>query len=170
MEFIFYPLGIGVFLLILWLFAIKTAGKKADFSDFENNVYAHRGLFEKDQSIPENSLAAFKRAVEHGVGVEFDLQLTSDGQVVVFHDKTLERMCCIDKPLYDFTFDELQAFSLADTSEKIPLFSEVLDVLGGKVPAIVEIKNYTRLNELCEKAYALLKEYDGYGRRSEWKK
>ena len=76
--------------------------------------------FTKDQSIPENSMAAFANAVEHGYGIELDIQLTKDKQLVVFHDHTLTRMCGIDLPVCEMTYEELQKCTLGDTEEKNP--------------------------------------------------
>ena len=159
----FFSIAGSVFLLLVlfWLFFMQTARRGADFSRLTPYVYAHRGLFEKDQSIPENSLAAFRRAVEHGFGIELDIQLTSDGQIVVFHDDTLKRMCGIDRYLNEFTFAELQDIPLADSEERIPLFSDVLKIVEGKVPLIIEFKYYGNRRALCEKASALLDSYSG---------
>lgn len=132
--------------------------KKAPF--YGTNI-AHRGLYTADQTIPENSIAAFKSAVEEGYGIELDVQLTSDGYVVVFHDGDLKRMCGDSREVKDVTFDELQTMRLAGTDEKIPLFSEVLRVIGGKVPLVVELKVGNRPVELSKKTYAFLKDYVG---------
>lgn len=90
---------------------------------------------------PENSMPAFKRAVAAGFGIELDVQTTADGRLVVFHDETLIRMCGIDRRLYECTYEELQRYSLAKTDEKIPLFKDVLDMINGRVPLIVEVKS-----------------------------
>lgn len=125
---------------------------------FENKYYAHRGLHTEDKTVPENSLAAFRRAVEHGYGVELDVQLSKDGQVMVFHDDNLKRMCGVDGNIWDYTFDELRMFRLLDTNEKIPLFTEVIEVLNQGTGALIcELKTGPRNNELCEKTLALLK-------------
>ncbi len=76
--------------LILFLVA---PGKRRDTGKFERKAFAHRGLHDNPGGIPENSLAAFRRARAHGYGVELDVQLSKDGQVVVFHDDTLDRVC-----------------------------------------------------------------------------
>ena len=70
--------------------------------------YAHRGLFSNADGVPENSLAAFEYAVMGGFGIELDLQLTADGEVVVFHDYSLKRMCGEDVKLSSLTLDELK--------------------------------------------------------------
>lgn len=123
--------------------------------------YAHRGLFSENQSVPENSLAAFERAAAHGYGIELDVQLSADGQVVVFHDDSLKRMCGVDKPAGSLSYRELHQLSLAGTRERIPLFSEVLRLVGGRVPLIIEFKTGKRNAELCEKAREILNEYEG---------
>lgn len=123
--------------------------------------YAHRGLHKRDKSVPENSLAAFERAASYGYGIELDVQLSSDGEVVVFHDDTLERVCGVDARVDSKTFAELRELSLCGTSEKIPLFSEVLKTVRGRGPLIVELKNGKHNRELCEKTYALLRRYSG---------
>ena len=67
--------------------------RKKQRSPFQNRNFAHRGLHKRDKSVPENSLAAFERAASYGYGIELDVQLSKDGQVVVFHDDTLNRVC-----------------------------------------------------------------------------
>ena len=91
--------------------------------------------------IPENSMPAFERAVAAGYGIELDTQTTKDGRLVVFHDETLYRMCGVDKKLYECTYEELMKYGLARTDYRIPLFSDVLKVVGGRVPLVVEIKS-----------------------------
>lgn len=134
-------------------------GQKAVFT---RRNYAHRGLHTKDQSIPENSLRAFGLAVENGYGMELDVQLSKDGQVVVFHDDTLNRICGVDKRVDELTCEELKKLSLAGSiKDHIPLFSEVLALVNGETPLIVELKTGKRNNELCNKTYKLLQNYKG---------
>ncbi len=123
--------------------------------------YAHRGLFEKDQSIPENSLPAFRRARELGYGAELDVQLSKDGYVVVFHDDTLERMTGVEGRVDAYTLDELRTFRLKGTDETIPLFTEVLEAFQGGGPLVVELKTGPRNDELCLKTMDILKSYKG---------
>lgn len=146
----------------VYLFLLKTQRASEQKMKAYKNVYiAHRGLFNEKEDIPENSLPAFKRAVEAGYGVELDVQLTIDKKLVVFHDSTLERMCSVNKKLTDCTYEELCEYSLVGTSEKIPLFSDVLSVIGGKVPLIVEIKTEGAYEELCEHSAKMLDCYNG---------
>ena len=126
-----------------------------------NSAYAHRGLHNKDRSVPENSLAAFSAAAAAGYGIELDINLTTDGKVVVFHDDTLLRVCGIDKAVSACTYAELKLCRLHNTDEGIPLFSEVLALIGGRVPIIVELKNTADKETLCKKTAELLDAYTG---------
>lgn len=125
--------------------------------------YAHRGLHDIDSGVPENSLTAFRLAAEAGYGAELDVQLTRDGQVVVFHDDTLERVCGTEARVDAFDYSELKKFRLLGTDEHIPLFTEVLEAFGGTggQPLIVELKTGQRNRELCTKTYEILKNYPG---------
>ena len=84
--------------------------------------------------MPENSLPAFRAAAEAGYGVELDIQLSRDGQVVVFHDDTLDRVCGVHGRVDEFTFEELRGMRLCGTQETIPLLTEVFEVMGGRTP------------------------------------
>ncbi|MGI6073014.1 MAG: glycerophosphodiester phosphodiesterase family protein [Lachnospiraceae bacterium] len=122
--------------------------------------FAHRGLFDNDNQVPENSMAAFKAAVEEGYGIELDVQLSKDGEVVVFHDHTLDRMCKVAGNVEDYTYEELHEMRLLDTDETISLLSDVLSVIEqGTGPLIVELKTCRRRNELCRKTYDILQQY-----------
>ncbi len=121
--------------------------------------YAHRGLH--SESVPENSLAAFEAACQAGFGIELDIQLSSDGEVMVFHDYTLVRMTGKEGKLCDFTASELKTLSLGGREQTIPTFSEVLALVNGRVPLLVELKGEDLNASLCPKAAALLKEYRG---------
>ncbi len=121
--------------------------------------YAHRGLHGKD--VPENSLLAFQKAVDEGYGIELDVQLSKDGVVCVFHDYSLLRMTGVDKKLSKLNFSELNSLTLGETEEKIPSFEEVLGLVEGKVPLLVELKGENFDTSLCEKTAAILKTYYG---------
>ena len=128
---------------------------------FQGVNFAHRGLHTRDKSIPENSLPAFERAARAGYGMELDVQLSKDGQVVVFHDDTLDRVCGVHARVDEKTWAELRELRLCGTEYGIPLFSEVLNTVRGRGPLIVELKNGRRNRELCEKTSALLATYRG---------
>lgn len=123
--------------------------------------YAHRGLHRLDGTIVENSLAAFKAATEAGYGIELDLQLSKDGQVVVFHDKNLLRVCGIDKDICDWSYVQLKDCRLGASDETIPLFSQVLSLVAGRVPLLVELKDVGAWEELSQKTADLLAAYSG---------
>ncbi len=123
--------------------------------------YAHRGLHKRDMSVPENSIEAFRLAARAGYGIELDVQLSRDGQVVVFHDATLKRICGVDARVDELDYADLKKLKLCGQDAGIPLFSEVLDVIRGRGPLIVELKTGRRNRELCEKTYALLENYRG---------
>lgn len=125
-------------LVLLYLFLVAPRMfKRADRTPFMNVHYAHRGLFDNDSNAPENSLAAFKKAVEAGYGIELDVQLSKDKKLVVFHDATLKRMCGVDGKVWEYTLEELKKFHLKNSKEQIPTFEEFLQVVDGKVPFIL---------------------------------
>lgn len=123
--------------------------------------YAHRGLFDNSKGIPENSMKAFKRAVEEGYGIELDVQLTKDGVPVIFHDFTLERMCGVSGKIENMTYAELRKLSLLHTDEKIPKLKDFLDMVDGQVPLIIELKIESVNLALCPAVQSLLEDYKG---------
>ena len=159
----FIVLVIILFLLFLFYLYIISPAELPKNSDGRlwRNSYAHRGLHEKDKSVPENSMAAFAHAVEAGYGMELDINLSADGKVVVFHDSNLLRVCGVDKLITDCTAAELSAYRLENTSEGIPLLEDVLKLVDGRVPMIIELKNTKNWQTLCEKATELLSDYSG---------
>ena len=148
-------LAIVIVVVLLWLWAIAPQLPRADFSAFAAYDYAHRGLHDKDKGVPENSLMAFDLAVRGGFGMEFDLQLTRDGQVVVHHDRSIARTCGVDKNIDEMTMRSFR-LPLLGTEERVPRFTEVLELVDGRTPLIIELKSYTRQQELCEKTVELL--------------
>ena len=134
---------------------------KPDVSVLKGVHYAHRGLHDNHSDAPENSMKAFKKAVDAGYGIEMDIQLTKDKIPVVFHDETLNRMCGVEGKVWEFTFEELQKLTLAESEERIPKFEDVLALVGGKVPLIVEYKLDVPSTEVCEIADPMLQAYNG---------
>ena len=128
---------------------------------FMGRNYAHRGLHRIDKSVPENSIPAFEAAARIGYGVELDVHLTQDGEVVVFHDDDLVRLCGAEGKVEDKTLSELRQHKLCGTQYGIPTLKEVLEAINGRCPMIVELKKGGRRRELCRKTYDLLKGYDG---------
>lgn len=148
--------------LILYLLAIMPRMLcRADASRLFGWYYAHRGLHGNEGEAPENSLAAFSLAVEAGYGIELDVQLSKDRIPVVFHDETLTRVCGVEGRVRDYTCEELQKFTLCNSKERIPLLEEVLQLVAGRVPLIVEIKVYEKAQAVCEQTDRLLEQYRG---------
>lgn len=128
---------------------------------FIGRNYAHRGLHSEDKSVPENSLPAFDKAASAGYGIELDVQLSKDGQVVVFHDDDLNRVCGDTRRVDEVDYAELKEMKLCQTEETIPLFSTVLETVKGRSPLIVELKTGRRNDELCRKTCETLAGYEG---------
>ena len=154
--------AVGAAALGLPLYLIAPGGlTKRQKAPFYGVNFAHRGLHSRDMSVPENSLAAFELAAKAGYGIELDVQLSKDGQVVVFHDDTLDRVCGVHGRVDAFDYSELKKMRLCGSEQTIPLFTEVLRVIRGRGPLLVELKNGPRNRELCEKTYAILADYRG---------
>lgn len=155
--------GIAALLLTaLYLFLIFPGrSKRTQRAPFCGRTFAHRGLYDPEQTIPENSLAAFRRAKEHGYGVELDVQLTKDKQLVVFHDASLLRMTGSEGGIGERTYAQLQQLRLCGTEERIPLFAEVMALLDGAVPVIVELKPHQDVAELSRLVLSVLRTLKG---------
>ena len=125
--------------------------------------YAHRGLHTRDRSVPENCLSGFAEAVRQGYGIEFDVHITADEQLVVFHDNDISRMCGTDGVIERMTLQEIKELRLAETDERIPTFDEVLQLVDGCVPLVIELKDSKngKNDRLCELVAARLDEYSG---------
>ena len=104
-----------VILIILYFLAIMPRVTPRPMWEFKGWHYAHRGLHDNKTDAPENSAKAMKLAVEHGYGIELDVQLTKDEKVVVFHDATLKRVCGVNAKVNSMTCEELQQFNLLDS-------------------------------------------------------
>lgn len=154
-------IGILIIALVLLFMIAPKMVHRADRTPFFNRHYAHRGLFDNATEAPENSLAAFKKAVDAGYGIELDVQLSKDDKLVVFHDASLKRMCGVEGKVWDYTLEELKKMKLADSNETIPTFEEFLSVVDGKVPFILEYKLDRAQTKVCELANEVLKNYKG---------
>ncbi len=120
---------------------------------------AHRGLH--NNSVPENSLSAFSKAIESGYPIELDVQIIADGTIVVFHDDSLSRLTENDGYLKFLNKEDLKYLSLKDSNEKIPTFEEVLNLVDGRVPLLIEIKNEGKVGKLEKGVIELLSNYKG---------
>jgi len=146
---------------VLWSSMTICRRKHPAWETLKRYRYAHRGYHDKP-TIPENSMAAFRRAVEHGWGAELDVHLMKDGNLAVIHDSSLKRTAGADICIEDLTAPELEQYDLEESSEIIPLLPEVLALFEGKTPLIIELKsergNHAELSEAVAK---LLDTYKG---------
>lgn len=149
-------------LMVLYLLAIMPRMvKRPDYTTLQGWYYAHRGFYDNKGEAPENSMLAFQKAVEAGYGIEFDVQLTKDKIPVVFHDERLKRVCKVKGKVRDYTYEELKKLYLYKSKQQIPLLEEVLKLVDGKVPLIIEIKIHEEVNTVCSIVDKLIKEYKG---------
>lgn len=123
--------------------------------------FAHRGLH--GGGIPENSRSAFARAIAQGHGIELDVQRSSDGQPVVFHDDTLDRLTAETGPVLRRSAAQLGAVTLTGSDDTIPTLRQVLAQIDGQVPVLIEIKSdrRTRIAALCLAVRRVLEGYTG---------
>lgn len=157
------PAIILLIILLSYFFAVfPRMSEKERIRELSTSMFAHRGYHDIRHRIPENSLAAFNAALARGYGIELDLHLSRDGELVVFHDNTLERLCGCQGSVEEMTYEELSRCRLLDTAEKIPLFQDVLSAVDGRVPLLVELKIPGRSLKICEKTYELLRDYPGF--------
>lgn len=145
----------------IYLYLVWPARTPAGFTWLPRWKYAHRGLFSGDQSIPENSMAAFDAAIRAGFGFELDVAMTADHELVVFHDNSTFRMCGVEGKIWTLTSEEIATLRLAGTQQRIPLFSDLLAMVHGRVPLIVEIKSSPLRPALCEAVANALDAYPG---------
>jgi len=153
---------IALVIVLCLAFVLATRGRRKHpgLEKLRGWNYAHRGLH--DATKPENSLAAFRAAVEHGYGMELDVHLLKDGKLAVIHDSLLKRTTGAEGKVEDLTEDQLSGYHLEGTDQTSPTLQQVLEVCDGKTPLIIEIKtdggNYAALTQaVCE----LLQSYHG---------
>ena len=132
-----------------------------DISFLTQNLIAHRGYHNIKKGIPENSILAFKEAIKHNLTIELDVHILKDRKVVVFHDDNIKRMTGIDKNIKDMDYDTIKKMQLQRTNQRIPLLQEVLSLVDGKVPLIVELKYDVRCGALEKEVIKILKNYNG---------
>ena len=151
------------FLFILaavYLFAIRCRSGHAGLKDLQGWSYAHRGFH--GNGIPENSMAAFKAALDRGYGIELDIHLLKDGNLAVIHDSLLNRTTGCPGRIEDLTTEQLKEYPLEGTRETIPEFMEVLTLYSGKAPLIIELKPENGNHAaLCDAVCRMLEGYKG---------
>ena len=147
-------------LIAILLFCTYCPRGKAGLKDLQGWYYAHRGLH--GSGVPENSMAAFRAALDHGYGIELDIHLLKDGNLAVIHDSLLNRTTGASGHIEDLTTEQLKDYRLEGTEETIPEFQSVLDLYAGRAPLIVELKPENgNHGALCEAACKMLEAYPG---------
>lgn len=134
--------------------------------EFLGQPLTHRGLHDPSKGIIENSAGAVRAAVAAGYGVEIDVQLTSDGAAMVFHDERLDRLTSESGPIRGWAARDLVQMTLTGSTETVPTLPEVLDIVGGKVPLLIELKDQSggtgsAPDELERAVARALKDYEG---------
>ncbi len=147
-------------LAVLYLLALRGRKRHPLLRKLRCWKYAHRGLH--GNGVPENSMEAFRLAVENGYGMELDVHLLADGNLAVIHDASLLRTAGADVKIESLTTEELPNYRLESTDQTIPTFQQVLDLVDGKVPLIVELKPENGNHaELTKTACDMLSNYPG---------
>lgn len=132
-----------------------------DLEILSRSLIAHRGYYNNKKGIPENSVLAFKKAIDNNYLIELDVRLTKDKKLVVFHDDNLKRVCGVNKMVKDLTYRELLRYNLFDTTLKVPLFSDVIKLVNGRVPILIETKYHNRYGVLEKILINELSNYKG---------
>ncbi len=144
----------------IWALLIMPRRNDPALPRFTGKLYAHRGFHDKP-AIPENSLAAFRRARDNGFGAELDVHLAKDGGLAVIHDESLLRTCGAEGLVAEKTLAELSEYRLEGTDERIPTFAEMLSVMD-KGPLVIELKSYKgNHNALTHAVMRALSDYKG---------
>lgn len=153
---------LAVLLVLFLLYVLALMGRKnhPKLKNLQGWNYAHRGLH--GDRRPENSMAAFRAALQGGYGIEFDVHLLKDGNLAVIHDHSLKRTAGADVCIEDLSTEELANYYLEDTFETVPTFRQVLELFDGKAPLIIELKPANNnFRELTDAVMEQLKDYGG---------
>jgi glycerophosphoryl diester phosphodiesterase len=119
---------------------LMTHKRPANLSWLTARPIAHRGLHDGNNAVWENTLSAFDRAIAGNYAIECDVHLASDGVPVVFHDADLERLTSGKGMVHDRTATQLSKIKIGGTEDRIPLLSDMLALVAGKVPLVIELK------------------------------
>ena len=125
---------------VLWMLLMRSRRRLRRWPVFTQYRYAHRGLHDLSAGVPENSMAAFRRAVEQGCAVELDVHLTADGRLAVIHDGDLRRTCGVGGAVEDLTAQQLRRCRLFGTEETVPMLEDVLPLFQEGPPLLIELK------------------------------
>lgn len=159
MIWLFISLLLVLIFAVVYVFLVMPRVVDVADMDLLSTDYAHRGLH--SATVPENSLTAFYLAMREGYGIELDVQLSADGSILVFHDDDLSRMCGVKGRICRQSSTALRQLRLAGSNERIPLLQEVLELIEGRVPLLIEIKATENEEKLCRELSELLDTYSG---------
>ena len=161
MRVLAHVLLVLVLFFLLWFLLLRCRRSGRGWKKLLGRRYAHRGWHMKP-AVPENSLAAFRRALDKGWGAELDVHLLKDGTLAVFHDSDLRRCAGEEGDIEDLDREGLARLRLEGTEEPVPLFDEVLALFEGKAPLIIELKSHKgNYKALTEAVIARLDRYTG---------
>lgn len=153
---------IYVLLGLIFFLASTIPTKKGKSLDWMKGNTSHRGRFTQNQSIAENSMSAFNASLAEGIGIELDVRITNDKQLIVFHDRRLTRMCGVDLDVEVEDLATIQQYTLGNSDDTIPTLKEVLSLVDGKVNIFVEIKPTKNIHEICQLIADELDNYHGH--------
>ena len=154
---------VALVIVISWVRVIMTKTQpitNGSLNWLTEKKISHRGIH-NNKDIPENSLKAFEKSIEEGYTIELDVQLSKDKKIMVYHDYNLKRVTGLDEDLANVSYEDLKKLNLLNTEEKIPTLQEVLKIVDGRTPILIEVKNEGKVGELEELLYKELKEYKG---------
>ena len=162
----YYILAIVIAVLLVGFCFMFWCGNKNKVYNHDwlyKTYIAHRGYFNNEKGVVENTKTAFLKAVEKGYLIETDISLTKDDKIIVYHDNDFKRLFNVDKKICELTLDEIKQLSYENSEDKVLEFSEFLDVIDGKTGLLIEFKSQSTKRDqiLCDKAMEILKDYKG---------
>ena len=142
------------------MFWPKVDTETSDLGFLTRQPYAHRGLYDAERGIPENSMVAFDRAIARGYGIELDVRMTRDGDVVVFHDPNLDRMTSSKGQVSQMSWQQLRGVRLKGSMETLQTLHDMLLHIRGRVPVLIEVK--ATQNKYLPACFAVRRALEGY--------
>lgn len=152
-----------VLLIAVILFIMLLPGNRKKVKNFDwllARPIAHRGYHNGQKDCPENSKAAYQKAIDRNYNIEIDIHVTLDNQIVVFHDDNVERMTGVNKLIKDMTLEEIKQLRLQGGEESIMTLPEFLDLVHDQVGVLIEFKN-SQGGKLEKYAWPILEKYNG---------
>ena len=124
----------------------------------KSNLIAHRGLHNLE--IPENTLPAFYKCVDKKYIIELDIHILTDNSIVVFHDHNLKKLTGVNKVIETLSYPQLSKIKI-DKKYTIPTLKQVMHIVNGKVPILIEIKDMNNNSKFEEELVKILDNYNG---------